>query len=763
MGVVRGVAAVLGVCLAVLGAGCRNQPTTNVLMDSDRAPAPVGNLEFLEQYAATYRFSLGRPGAVQVTPDDRMVLFLRAAGPRSFVQDLWAFDVATGQEKVLLTAEQILGGGKEQLTAEELARRERMRSSSRGIASYAISKDGGKVVVPLSGRLFVIDLEAARAGTPKVQELKSDAGFPIDPRLSPDGTQLACVREGEVYVTDLASGTERKLTSGAGGAVTNGLAEFVAQEEMDRFAGYWWSPANDAIAYQQTDTSPEETFYIADPVHPETAPTPWPYPRAGKANAKVTLFVQALAGGAPVEVSWDHEVYPYLARVDWPERGRMTILVQNRTQTEQVLYAVDPASGSTNELLRERDAEWLNLNAGPKWLEDGKSFLWMTEQAPGSDAWSLQVRGADGGVVRTLSVPGAAISGVIDVDEKRGTVRVNATAEPTETHVMEVTLDGGVPKDSSITRATASRGVHGATFGRGHGTWVHTYSLADGSMGNEVIRADGSKAGDLRSIAEEPSIRPGVEYFEVGKEKFRAMVIKPRDFDPAKKYPVINSVYGGPHVQVVRAASRGYVLQQWLADQGFIVVSIDGRGTPGRGRAWERAIKYDVMSLPLEDQARAMGLLAEKVPQMDMSRAGISGWSFGGYFSAMATMRRPDVFKAGIAGAPVCDWRDYDTHYTERYMGLPQQNEAGYDHASVLTYCKDLTVPLLIIHGTADDNVYFMHSLKMTGALFRAGRQFEFLPLAGFTHSVPDPVVIMELQGRTVRFFKRHLGEPRGK
>jgi dipeptidyl-peptidase-4 len=202
------------------------------------------------------------------------------------------------------------------------------------------------------------------------------------------------------------------------------------------------------------------------------------------------------------------------------------------------------------------------------------------------------------------------------------------------------------------------------------------------------------------------------------------------------------------------------VLQQWLADQGFIVVWLDGRGTPRRGREWERVIKHNMIDVPLEDQVAGLAALGEKYAEMDLTRVGITGWSFGGYFSAMAAMRRPDVYQAAVAGAPVCDFRDYDTHYTERYMGLPEENKAGYDASSVLTYCKDLSVPLLIIHGTADDNVYFLHSLKMTEELFRAGRKFEFLPLAGFTHMVPDPEVTIRLQSRIAAFFKQHLGEP---
>jgi dipeptidyl-peptidase-4 len=242
-----------------------------------------------------------------------------------------------------------------------------------------------------------------------------------------------------------------------------------------------------------------------------------------------------------------------------------------------------------------------------------------------------------------------------------------------------------------------------------------------------------------------------------GAREYHAAVIRPTNFKPGTKYPVLVSVYGGPHSNTVMASQRAYLLQQWYADHGFIVVSIDGRGTPNRGRAWERAIKGNLIDIPLEDQVDGLKALGAKYAEMDMSRIGIYGWSFGGYFSAMAAMRRPDVYHAGVAGAPVCDWRDYDTAYTERYLDLPQTNEKGYDASSVLTYCDKLERPLLIIHGTADDNVYFLHSLKMTQKLFRAGRDFEFLPLAGFTHMVPEPVVTTRLYSRIADFMVQNV------
>ena len=236
-----------------------------------------------------------------------------------------------------------------------------------------------------------------------------------------------------------------------------------------------------------------------------------------------------------------------------------------------------------------------------------------------------------------------------------------------------------------------------------------------------------------------------------------AAIIRPRNFDSARRYPVIVHVYGGPHVQTVLASGRNYLLEQWLADQGFIVVSIDGRGSPSRGREFERSIKGNFEELALADQVRGLQALGQKYPEFDLDRAGIFGWSFGGYMSAIAVLRRPDVFHAGIAGAPVVDWHDYDTHYTERYLGLPEKNKSGYAASSVLTYADQLSRPLLIIHGTADDNVYFLHSMKLCDALFRAGKPYEFLPLAGYTHMVPDPVVIERLNGRIAEFFATHL------
>jgi len=266
--------------------------------------------------------------------------------------------------------------------------------------------------------------------------------------------------------------------------------------------------------------------------------------------------------------------------------------------------------------------------------------------------------------------------------------------------------------------------------------------------------------GELPSVAADPGFVPNVTVQQVG--DYWTAVVRPRNFDKSKKYPVIVDVYGGPHHQQVVAAMRNWLLPQWLADQGFIVVSVDNRGTPGRGDDWEDAVYQKFGSVPLEDQVAGLKALGKKHPEVDLKRVGIHGWSFGGYMSALAVLKRPDVYKAAVAGAPVTDWEDYDTHYTERYLGLLPESKKAYEEASLLPLAPKLERPLLLVHGTADDNVYFRHTLRLSNALFRAGKDFELLPLPGLTHMVPDPVVTQRLHSRIARFFQTHLGKPKG-
>ena len=721
------------------------------------APAATPEGDFLSAYSETNRFRLGHPRAISVLPDGSGVLFLRSEA-RSFEGRLFYFDRETAEERELLTAEMLLGSAEEELSAEEAARRERMRLTSRGIASFRVSRDGATLLIPLSGRLFVVD-RASIGQEGAIREIESSAGGAIDPRFSPDGAHIATVRGGDLYVIDVATGAEVRLTTRAGEDQTNGLAEFVAQEEMDRMRGFWWSPDSASIVYQQTDHAGMERMHILDPTHPENEPRAWPYPRPGEANASVRLGVLSIGGGQTRWIDWDHEAFPYLCSVVWQPVGPLTILVQDREQEHESLRTVDPATGATQELLEERDAAWLNLDQSvPRWIADGAQVLWSSER---EGRFRLEVRGADGAFVRALTPETLDYRSLIAVDEQAGVAWIHASEEPSETHVYRVALSGeGTPE-----KLTDARGEHFAVVARDGSTWVHTAYAEDGAVEHVVLRASGESIGALTSQAEAPPFDVNLTYETVGRREWRTAIVRPHDFDESLRYPVILHVYGGPHARQVTAMSRRYLLDQWQADHGFIVVLIDGRGTPGRGREWERAIDGDFITAPLEDQVEALHELGEAHPEMDMQRVGVWGWSFGGYFSSMAVLRRPDVFRAAVAGAPVSEWRDYDTHYTERYLGLPEPSDAegAYHQSSVLTYgveapAEDLR-PLLVIHGTADDNVYFSHALKLQNTLFRAGRPCELLALSGLTHMVPEPLVMRRMHERVMGFFEQHLRE----
>jgi dipeptidyl-peptidase-4 len=354
-----------------------------------------------------------------------------------------------------------------------------------------------------------------------------------------------------------------------------------------------------------------------------------------------------------------------------------------------------------------------------------------------------------------LVPPEAGYQGFVHADPGTGWVWFEASLNPTEAHLFRAPLAGG-----PAVALTAETGLHRATFAKSGRLWVRQSATPRAMPRTTVHGADATKLGELPSVAEEPGFVPHTDLVKVGEGAgFWAEVIRPLNCEPSRRYPVIVDVYGGPHANVVQAGMNGWLLGQWLADQGFIVVSLDGRGTPRRGRAWERAIAGDFASVPLADQVAGLQALGRRFPELDLGRVGITGWSFGGYLAALAVLRRPDVYHAAVAGAPVTDWLDYDTHYTERYLGLPVPGGAVYPASSLLTYADQLRRPLLLVHGTSDDNVYFRHTLKLADALFRAGKDFELLPLSGLTHLVPDPVVTERLWTRTARFFRQHLIE----
>jgi dipeptidyl-peptidase-4 len=704
------------------------------------------DLRYFRELVETRNYSLGQPVSPQLTADGKAVVFLRG-GARDPVLRLYEFTIADSSLREILTPEKLLQGGEETLSPEEKSRRERERQSLRGFTSFELSKDGSKILVALSSKLYVLSRADGR-----VTELPGQKW--IDPHFSPDGRAVAAVSAGELHVIDLETKADLTVTSGATEILQHATAEFVAQEEMDRHEGFWWSPDSQSIAYQETDNSGVESRFIADPSHPETAPAKNFYPRAGTQNAKVRLGIVARAGGATRWLEWDREKYPYLARVVWKENAApLCILVQNRAQQEELLLAVDPKAGATRELLRETDSAWLNLDHQPMpiWLKDGRQFLWTTER---NGAWQVESHSADGALIRAVTPADFQLDELIDLNESDRSIVVSGGPDSRERHLFRFALDAkGEPQ-----RLTREPGRHLAVFGEVKTDFLHRFDLMDGRSGWEVARAiDGSAVVALPSVAERPSTLPKVELLRTqGPRAMDAAIVRPRDFKKTGRYPVILDVYAGPgHKQVLAQPDR-YMIDQWMADRGYIVVALDGRGTPGHGREWERAIRGNLIEVALADQIAGLQALAKNEPAMDLKRVAVVGWSFGGYFSAMAVMQTPEVFRCAVVGAPVVTWENYDTHYTERYLGLPSENADGYKKSSVLTYASKLGRPLLLIHGLTDDNVYFQHSVQLSEALFEAGKDFNFLPLLG-THMVSEPLLRLRRQTRIMEFFDAEL------
>jgi dipeptidyl-peptidase-4 len=715
---------------------------------------------FLDRYSLTRGFRSGQPTAIAIPKGGGQVLFLRS-GARDRTQSLWAFDTKTGSEREIVTGAKLLGGGAEMLSPEEKARRERLRLTARGLSSFQLSRDGASLLIPYSGRLFLVnrssgaarELAADRPGGPSLRPAD-------DARLSPDGASLALVRNGELRVLDVGNagaagaggGVERVIASPESAGVSYGLPEFVAQEEMDRFEGYWWSPDSHFLLVQRTDASALEKLRIMDPSNPTQAPEENPYPRPGMANADVRLAIYPVAGGTPVPVDWDRKAWPYLCRVHWAEKGPLAIYVMDRRQQEASMLSVDPATGKTAPLLGEHDKAWINLPDGaPIWLPDGKTFLWISEHDDTGPALELQQADATS---RRLTPAGLRVRKLLGIDELATRAWVLASDEPTETHLWSVDLK----KPWKAKRASPDAGLEDAVISPDGGTRVRWLAPEHGATRWWVEDAAGKPLGELRSVAEDPGVEPQVEWTPVGADSLRAFVVRPRDFHAGSRYPVIDWAYAGPHSQRVVHSGRRYLLEQWLADQGFIVVTVDGHGTPGRGRAFERAIRGDFIGPAIEDHKRALKELCARYPEMDATRIGAFGWSFGGFYAAQAVLHAPETYKASVAGAPVVDWHDYDTFYTERYLGVPPLDSAAYTRSSVLLKASTLSRPLLVIHGTADDNVYFVNSLKLADALNRANRSWSFMPLPGQTHIVSAPEQVRQVYGRALEFFHRELG-----
>ncbi|MEW2577373.1 S9 family peptidase [Streptomyces syringium] len=703
----------------------------------------TGQLSFPRQYARTQRFSLGAPRAFTVSPDGSRVVFLRSRSGTDRANVLWVLDLDAGREYPAADPAVLLGGADEELSAEERARRERSREGSAGVVGYAVDNAVELAAFALSGRLFVAEL---RGGT--AREL-TVPGPVVDPRPSPDGRRVAYVAGGALRVVEADGSADRALAEPENDTTTWGLAEFIAAEEMDRSRGFWWSPDGTALLAARADDAAVDRWWIADPANPAREPAEVAYPAAGTANASVSLSLLRL-DGTRTDIHWDRERHPYLARVHWSADGAPLLLVQSRDQRSQVYLAVDTDSGATRVLHVDEDAIWLDLFAGvPAWSPQG-DLVRIAEE----DGARVLVVGD-----RALTGPHTHVRAVLDVGDDD--VLVSASAGPKaadpetgQAHVYRVDERGAE-------RLSEGEGWHSAVRS---GAVTVLVSASLGRAGSEArVLRDGKQIAVVASYAQEPVLTARVTLTEAGERRVPCAVLLPTGYTEGDgPLPVLMDPYGGPHGQRVVAAHNAHLTSQWFADQGFAVVVADGRGTPHRSPAWEKSIRDDFAGATLEDQVEAVRALAGHYP-LDLTRVGIRGWSYGGYLAALAVLRRPDVFHAGIAGAPVTDWRLYDTHYTERYLGHPDEQPAVYARNSLVTdeglsEPAEQVRPLMIVHGLADDNVVAAHTLRLSSALLAAGRPHEVLPLSGVTHMTPQEQVAENLLLLQVDFLKRALG-----
>ncbi|MDX1571517.1 MAG: S9 family peptidase [Xanthomonadales bacterium] len=695
----------------------------------------------------------------KLSPDGSRVTFLREKDSDAEQLDLWEYNLAAGKTRMLVDSK-VLQPEPEALSDEEKARRERQRIAGlRGIVDYQWSPTGTGLLFPLGGDLYYYDLE-----TGKPLRLTASEAFVTDPKVSPEGDFVAFICDQDLYVVELETGDERRLTRDGGGTLKNGMAEFIAQEEMDRDSGYWWSPDGKRIAFLQVDESPVSVTQRYEIHADEFKVIDQRYPYAGTSNVTYRLGIITLASGETRWVDLGREKDIYVPRVDWARPDLLTFQVQNREQTRLELRAFDLQSGGITVLLAETADTWVNLHSDLRILEQEPLFLWSSER---TGFRHLYLYGLDGTLQGALTGGPWQVDRVEGVDEASGQVYFTATQHsPLERHLYRVDLDPETTEEP--TRLTDRPGTHVIAMSESADVYVDTFSTRDQPPQVSLYAADGERiawllenslSGDHPYLPFLGGHRPtefGTLEAEDGQRLYYRLT-RPEGA-PGEHFPAIVHVYGGPHVQMVADSwGRRILIEQYLARQGFVVFSLDNRGSARRGTAFENPLNRAMGGVEVTDQAAGARFLGG-LEFVDPERIGVMGGSYGGYMVLHLMFRHPELFRVGVSMAPVTDWSTYDTHYTERYMGTPTDNAEGYARSSVFPYSEGFSNRLLVIHGMADDNVLFTHSTRLFEHLQKQGVLFDAMPYPGAKHGISGQASQTHLYRTLFRYFRDHLG-----
>ncbi len=693
---------------------------------------------------------------LKVSPDGARVTFLKGRDDNQFQMDLWEYNLKDKTTHRLVDSKILVP--EENLSDAEKARRERERTASlKGILNYSWSPDGKQLLVPIAGNLYLIDV-----AKPDAARLVA-SGQVLDPKISPQGRYVSFVRAQNLFVIDLATGKERQLTTDGQGAVHNGEAEFIAQEEMGQRTGYYWAPDDSAIAYKRYDESQVPVARRFEIYADRTDVIEQRYPAAGDPNVTVQLKIVSPASGEIRDVDLGPNPDIYLVRADWNANGRALYYQrQSRDQKKLELVAVDAATLKQRVVITETSETWTTIHDDLRFLKSRDAFLWASER---SGRNHLYLYSLDGKLLHPVSKGEWGIDNVLAVDEKAGKVYVASNRDAvTDKQVYALQLDGG--NASSPKRITQADGWHDAAFARNGEVFVDSFSDQDTPPQVSIRRPDGAMVAWLeenRVDGKHPYAPYKADHLRTEYGTLKAQdgqtlhysMIKPYRFDASKRYPVYLSTYGGPHAQHV-ARKWGNYFDQYMAQQGFVVFRLDNRGSGRRERAFTDANYHRLGEVEVQDQLAGVDFLG-KQSFVDPKRIGVFGWSYGGFMTLRLLSQASDRIAMGVSVAPVTDWKLYDTHYTEQFMGTPKENPQGYAQSSVFAHVDGLKSPLLLIHGMADDNVLFTNTTRMIDALVNRGVQFELMTYPGAKHGISGKLPQRHVYGNIEAFFKKHL------